>query len=307
MSQKEPDGNRGSQLTWALQALPVLGEDLYLGMQAMNLGLVDGFLEDLETQVLQEYMERERTPSESASFLSALSQVWLFGLYEVLRTWRQRVQELVRLSDGLAVLPAEEGRTRLDQELERARSTSLYSEDLESDRSRIVKRVATDPDFVSQMRSAYDHVEALFRRIEALRVYLAKHEVPKAKLPAFAPGYGRISMDTGSIYYQVLLRADEREVDVVSRRDLADGCRELTTDRSRAMLPREIRSQLASVPDWSYGVKKVAVTLRDGRELRDVFVQWDREIVGVRDKTGEGLDARDVVEIRPSPSGDAPE
>jgi hypothetical protein len=37
-------------------------------------------------------------------------------------------------------------------------------------------------------------MEPLFRRIEALRMNLAKHEVPKLHaVPAMAPGYGRIN------------------------------------------------------------------------------------------------------------------
>jgi hypothetical protein len=44
-----------------------------------------------------------------------------------------------------------------------------------------------------------------------------------------APGYGRIDMLTGSIYWLVELRGDE--VDLVSRRTLADECRRLALDR----------------------------------------------------------------------------
>lgn len=58
----------------ALESLPLLADDLYLKMQAMNLELVDASLEDLETKLWVEYMERERTPSLSATFVSALSQ-----------------------------------------------------------------------------------------------------------------------------------------------------------------------------------------------------------------------------------------
>ena len=78
----------------ALRALP-LCEELYLGMQAMNLGLVDDYLGQLEAELLNEYMEIERTPSASTMFVSALSQMWVFALYEFLRTWRQRAKAIL--------------------------------------------------------------------------------------------------------------------------------------------------------------------------------------------------------------------
>lgn len=42
-----------------------------------------------------------------------------------------------------------------------------------------------------EINEAYDRTEPLFRRFEALRMNLAKHEVPKTKgVPSLAPGYG---------------------------------------------------------------------------------------------------------------------
>src|ERR1035441_1404846 len=50
-----------TQIKDALQKLPLF-EDLFLGIQAQNLDIVDGYLEHLETELLREYMEIERTP-----------------------------------------------------------------------------------------------------------------------------------------------------------------------------------------------------------------------------------------------------
>ena len=63
-------------------------------------------------------------------------------------------------------------------------------------------------------------MEPVFRRIESLRMNLAKHEVPKRKGErAMAPGYGRIDGSDGSIYWMVDL--GNNEVDMVSRRSLS--------------------------------------------------------------------------------------
>ena len=75
------------EIAEALRTLPLCDEP-YLGMQVMNLGVVDGFLENQEARLLAEYMETERTPLQIGVFVSALSQMWIFALYELLRTWR---------------------------------------------------------------------------------------------------------------------------------------------------------------------------------------------------------------------------
>ena len=43
----------------ALQSLPLF-EDLFLRMQALNLDIVDGYIEEVEGQLLREYMEIEQ-------------------------------------------------------------------------------------------------------------------------------------------------------------------------------------------------------------------------------------------------------
>ncbi len=86
-SLEEADSSSGVGIAEALRTLPLFDEP-YLHMQAMNLDIIDRFLLDQERHLLHEYMELERTPFPSTVFVSALSQLWLFGLYELLRTWR---------------------------------------------------------------------------------------------------------------------------------------------------------------------------------------------------------------------------
>lgn len=65
-------------------------KDVYLGMQAMNVGIVDSVITEQEYTLLSEWFKIERTPTEQAMAVSALHQMWVYGLYEVLRMWRNR-------------------------------------------------------------------------------------------------------------------------------------------------------------------------------------------------------------------------
>src|SRR5215475_8441053 len=76
-----------------LISLPIF-DDPYVNMQAHNLGIVDTILTEMEGAVLRECFDSESTPA-SALVLSALSQLWIFGLYEILRTWRQRTSKVL--------------------------------------------------------------------------------------------------------------------------------------------------------------------------------------------------------------------
>src|SRR3974377_1387387 len=73
-----------NMFTWSM-AIPLVDDGLWLGMQARNLALVDlGWLRNVETSALREYL-REEKAGPSLMFLSAISQMWVFALYEFLR------------------------------------------------------------------------------------------------------------------------------------------------------------------------------------------------------------------------------
>ncbi len=284
----------------ALQSLPMLGDDLYLRMQAFNLGVVDGFLMNAERELLREYMETERTPMPSAVFVSALSQLWVFGVYELLRTWRQRVSDVLKFVTSLQSLPAPARKERLEAKQQQLANNWPYPGEGDDHRWSFYESASTDRSVARKLQSALDRSETVFRRIEALRIHLAKHELPKSRgSTALAPGYGRIHMENGSIYYQVLLR--NNEVDMISRRDVADACRELAKRKTKAMLPLEVRDQLRHVPEVGYGAKQVTVTLRDGSTYDDVFILWDREVSSVGHHPKLPFDARHVVQVHHKP------
>ena len=189
-----------------------LFEDVFLSMQGQSIMLVDFYLRDLERDLLRELIEIERTPFPATLFVSALSQMWIFAVYELLRTWRQRVKDLKRDSRKPATPATEQSSV----------SGLYYNQQLTNVRNK--------PDYSSKLNQAVNRMEPFFRRIEALRMNLAKHEVPKMQgIPAIAPGYGRIDGVDGSISWQVDL--GHNCVDLVSRRSLADQLRTFVIKR----------------------------------------------------------------------------
>src|SRR5882672_7151262 len=292
-----PSRGEGRNLIRALHAMPLLGDDMYLRMQALNLGVVDEFLMQAESDLLREYIEIESTPVPSAIFVSALTQLWVFGVYELLRTWRQRVREVMTFVKALhRVGPAARAKL-MKAEKDRLTVAAPHGEEIELRRWRPLETASLDPNSIAELQFALDSSERMFRRIEALRVHLAKHEMPKAKgSTAPAPGYGRIHNETGAIYYQVLLRGNE--VDMISRRDIADDCRNLLVDKKTTFLPVGVRPQLKKIAEWGYGVKRVRVTLANGRICGGVFISWNMEVIGISQHTEAAFDARDVVRIQ---------
>jgi hypothetical protein len=87
-------------LMHALRDLVLLGDDPYLSMQVTNIGVIDNWLTELERSLMQEYAQGEGTPLASAVFLSAQSQMWMFAVYELLRTWRERAKDAIKLADS---------------------------------------------------------------------------------------------------------------------------------------------------------------------------------------------------------------
>lgn len=279
-----------------LSQLPAFEDDVYLGMQATNLDVVDGYLRELEKELLQAYIESERTPTSQAIFVSALSQLWVLGLYELLRTWRQRISELLAFSNDLSILSVAERRKAFEQRRKEIKEQSPYLKDTDSFRARPYRRVMEDDSYPTRLMSARDSSEVLFRRLEALRMALAKHEIPRARgSTALAPGYGRIDMATGSIYWQVALGTDE--VDSLSRRKLSDEIPSLLRDVSAIVLSEQLQGKVKKMPKYSYALKRVSVTLSNGSRFHGTLVAWNKVIVGVLGHEDLPFDGRDVVDV----------
>lgn len=207
----EPDWH---ELPESLRKLVMFSGDPFLSMQATNLGMIDFWLIDVEAGVRDRLHAEERTPVDDAMFLNALSQMWIFAAYELLRTWRQRVKDTLKLVQNSGL------QQKIDA-LEKDLGYQHYNRQMRADQ---LRDVLNDPDLAAKLEPALRHAHILFGRLEALRVSMAKHEVAgKPKLIAHAPGYARIDDETGSLRYEISVGRDI--LDVVSRRDIADEIR----------------------------------------------------------------------------------
>ena len=197
-----------SRMKW----LPFFVDDLYLGMQAMNIGWVDPIVTDYEYDLLRELYEREKTPVPEALTVSALSQMWIYSLYEVLRMWRDRMYEFKKLFKNGGINPK---LSSMDDEF------INITLDI---RKKQLKRYNEDEKYRAEIDTAWEHIEPVFRLVELVRINLAKHCAPgKDNMIPRAPGYGRINYECGALDYDILLK--EGWYDVVNRRDIADALR----------------------------------------------------------------------------------
>ncbi len=190
----------------------VLFDDMFLNMQAMNVAIVDTFVTDQEYALLREYFEIERTPTQQAMFVSALSQMWIFALYELLRTWRSRIRSLTRWRESGAI----------PEMLRRLEGNDHNLGALM--KSRHLERTRDDQGFVARMTAHLEAMEHVFRMTEAIRVNLAKHEVQgRPNSVVRAPGYGRINGHCGALDFD--LDTGDNSHQFVNRRDIAEALR----------------------------------------------------------------------------------
>lgn len=283
-------------LSVALQALPVLSADIYLQLQAFNLGVVDSLLSEWEHALLRQYEHEETTPVSTAVVVGALGQLWVFGLYELLRTWRQRSRSLLRFADELSALDEPSRLKRLDEKKAEVKGASADPTRPNAAHLKAYEQVATDPEFRNSLQNILDRSEWPFHKLEALRVHLAKHEIPKVKgSHAMAPGYTRIDPVTESICWHVSL--GDMEIEIISRRRIAELCRRFGTDSSIVILPSTIQKAIEPLPLSSYGVKQVVLIFSDGSE-REAFVAWNRQVLNISGLPPVAIDPAEVVGVR---------
>lgn len=202
-----------SIITSKMKWLPFFNEDLFLGMQVMNVGVVDAHVTQYEYALLQEYIEIERTPSFSAMNVSALSQMWIFALYEVLRVWRQRHYEFDKLFKNGGI----------DSKIEHWEKDAEMNLAL-LDRIRQIKEYRDNEKYRDCVNKMWVEFEEVYRMVELFRMNLAKHVAPgKNNVIPRAPGYGRINMFCGSMDYELISK--EGYYRYLNRRNIADTLR----------------------------------------------------------------------------------
>ncbi|SFW87350.1 hypothetical protein [Chitinophaga sancti] len=232
------------ELVNALGRLTFFKDDSFLRMQAHNLALVDLFLMDLEYKILAELIETERTPLE-AMFLSAQSQMWIFSIYELMRTWKQRVSEIVKWSKAGGL----ELKIKYYEEMG-------YNQQGRLRRAKQLKQVLADKSIVGAIENDLRLIHVVYSRLEAIRVLMAKHElVGNPKSVAFMPGYGRINRWCGSLDYE--LENETAIIGYISRRDIAD----------------EVRGLIKATPMSEEDVKAFDLYMRGPKpnKLKDLF------------------------------------
>ena len=198
----------------SLANLHFFWDDMFLRSQAHNVALVDRFLTEFEYQNLRAYFQEERTPRETY-FLLAQSQMWIFAVYELLRTWDQRVRDILKwhtnsgLEAKLKYLKEQSGR-------DSRHGVTIRIEQIE--------KVLSGEVPVNEVDAHRRHLHRQFKRLEWLRVSLAKHEISGSpNIPARTPGYGRINQGCGSLDFE--LENGKYVMGYVNRREIADGLR----------------------------------------------------------------------------------
>jgi hypothetical protein len=215
------------ELPQSMGKLAMFDGDPYLTMQATNLGLIDRWLIDIEGRVLRQLIAEDHTPDD-AMFLSAQTQMWIFATYEVMRTWRQRAKDTLKLvkNSGLHLkinaLEEELGYEHIGREL----------------RAKQLREVQDNPELAVKIEKDLRRTHIAFSQLEFLRVAMAKHEVSgRPNMIAIAPGYGRIDDWTGSLKYE--LSNGRCIMGYISRRDISDAIRGIDHD-SEPQTPEEL-------------------------------------------------------------------
>lgn len=275
-----------------LHSLPLVEDDHYIAMQATNLAIVDSMIAPMEDELAAEYSFTERVPFDKLMPVSALTQLWIFGIYEFLRTWRQWVRDLLTRCEALEAL----GPTERAKELQR-HEEQLKRETPEAPGgvayARGFSRAARTEDYQNSVRTAFYRSDIPFGKLEALRVHLAKHEVPRGGYAAGA-GYGRIHID-GSIQFHVPL--GKQEMTMISRRGIAADVREMGIEYPLFILSAPLQAAVQKFPNSSYGIRRVRMVLDDGSEFEGA-IAWTRHIVWVKGHPVPPFDAARVVDVQ---------
>jgi hypothetical protein len=150
--------------------------------------------------------------------------MWL----DVLRTWRQLAREILEhraQCDAIEDGPKRAEHIEALRESKSARlDRSASTEDLHEHMFvTLLRRAEEDGEFVLRVRDARNRLDPEFAPLEALRVTLAKQEVPRAGkgMKAYMPAYTRGDPATGSMMWMVEFKDGSSEF--IARRGIADG------------------------------------------------------------------------------------
>ncbi len=197
-------------ITMGIKRFPFFDDDLWLGMQGMNVGFADAVITPMEYDLSRELFQSERTPVESAMAVGALSQMWVYGLYEALRMWRDRRYNFnTWLANG-----------GIEQKIANMPDDEFANATIDVRRRQLI-RFKDDQNYRNKIALAWGHFEPVYRSVELFRMNLAKHSAPgKNGVIPRAPGYGRINRWCGALDYELI--EGDGCYQTMSRRDIAD-------------------------------------------------------------------------------------
>ena len=214
---RTPDEVQASELSQAVRTLYFFEDDPYLRIQASNLAIIDHFIMKLEWASMRKRFDEENEDVLDTAFISAQTQMWIFAAYELLRTWRQRAKDAVKLSKvgGLAMKA-----DALDKKLP-------YAHHGRKVRAEQLRRIIANPSLLDRIALDIRRTHILFSQLEHVRVAIAKHEVSgKPKSVAYAPGFGTFDRWNGSLEYEIGFEG--AIMGMLSRRDIAESLRYLS-------------------------------------------------------------------------------
>ena len=292
---REPDARA---FVDALQSLPTVRDDFYLHSQIFSLGVVASLIEQQETAMMRSYWVDDKVPADVFLVVSALSQIWVLGVYEVLRTWRQRLRSILAFVDRLPPDP-EDRQAAVKSRVAAVRARFAHPSLVQQTHATVYETAADSEEYTQELRTAYLRSERPFRRLEALRINLAKHEIPQQK-DTFAQGAGAGRIDTLSGTIQWHIDLGNQEVDVVSRKAVMEACIKLASADPLQILPPELRSVVKTFPTLSYGVKAVILDMVDGSECK-AFVAWNQEIISIVGRPPDSIAIAEIRSVRPAP------
>ena len=226
------EGHAGKRLLDVLTALPLF-DSVFLQMQAQNVAVVHAHLASLEEEMVCEYDERGQAPHKTVALVSALSQMWIFALYEVLRTWRQMVDELLSYRRGLDPIrghpSVEEKSAKLGSKRGTSYQPAVSEELLDTAYNEAFRKVERDGTYAQQLETALAAVMPVLGRIADVRVALAKHGFPGIRgVRAYATDHARIDVESRSLQWMVERKDGTSEP--MSRRSLVQELIEVRVD-----------------------------------------------------------------------------
>jgi hypothetical protein len=189
-----------SVLAWVM-TIP-LCDDLWLSMQAQHIAAVEiAIIRPMELEAARTIFAEEPYAHIMLP-LNGVSQMWLFSLYEFMRTWRQRANKILKLANQYQRTKPAKQAEFLKTAIDDAEGKEKHIFSAISFYSKHIAKIG-DKAFVTAVQDYWDKIDGFFHWIEGLRMNLAKHEVPKLRgIVAEMPGYARMDLIRGSLYWQ---------------------------------------------------------------------------------------------------------